>query len=252
MFKLKEDGMVRFVNFLAIFSLVLTGLLISPAVGADKGDLTGDSFVDIDDVVVIADNWLEDYPRADLAPINDPNVSISDGDGIVDFQDFGLLAQNWKDESLTVSSNALDFCLSQILATDASEWGTDRYPSRTAVTTTGGGDGYTAWYRTYHKSDPSGDEPWTVGFFPGCMWYMYELTGDSSIKSQAMLWTERLQENVFKTQYRDHGFVILCSYGHGYRLGGAECSDYKTMVLMAAVVLDSAGYNADGANVDCL
>ena len=52
--------MVRFVNFFTIFSLVLTGFLISPAVGADKGDLTGVSFVDFEDVAVIADNWLED------------------------------------------------------------------------------------------------------------------------------------------------------------------------------------------------
>ena len=231
--------MVRFVNFFTIFSLVLTGFLISPAVGADKGDLTGDSFVDIDDVAVIADNWLEDYPRADLAPINDPNVGISDGDGIVDLKDFGLLAQNWKDESLTVSSNALDFCLSQILATEASYFGThglDKTVDRTDV-------GYLQWdTSTYYRNNPDYTEGWTNGFWPGCLWYMYELTGDPAIKTQAMLWTERIEGMKDYTQFRDHGFVFLCSYRNGYRLGGAECSDYIDVINTAATTLGIAGY----------
>jgi len=87
--------MVRFVNFLVVASLILAVLLISPAVGADKGDLTGEGLVNIDDVAVMADAWLTDSPKADLAPISgNPDVSISDGDGIVNNKDFALLAEN--------------------------------------------------------------------------------------------------------------------------------------------------------------
>jgi len=239
MVKLKEDGMVRFVNFFTIFSLVLTGLLISPAVGADKGDLTGDSFVDIDDMAVIADNWLEDYPRADLAPISgNPNVSISDGDGIIDLQDFGLLAQNWKDESLTVSSNALDYCLQTILATEAdlvATWGLENTPESTI-------NSYSEW-RIYWRSDPDYIEGWTNGFFPGCLWYMYELTGDPFIKIKAMMWTGRIEGMKNYTQMRDHGFVFLCSFRNGYRLGGPECAGFNDVVHTAASTLADAGYS---------
>jgi unsaturated rhamnogalacturonyl hydrolase len=51
------------------------------------GDIDGDGDVDFDDLKILADNWLEDYPTADIAP--------SGGDGIINFLDFALLAQDW-------------------------------------------------------------------------------------------------------------------------------------------------------------
>jgi len=219
-------------SFLVVVSVILAFLVAYPVYGADKGDLTADGYVDMDDLSVIAGDWLTNGTLADLAPIaGNPNVSISDGDGIVDNKDLALLAENWRNESLTVSSNALDYSLQQILDTHDTEWGTDRYPSRTIQ------GGYYAWDRAYHKSEPDypdGTECWTLGFYPGCLWYMYELTGDDSIKAKARLWTERIESQKNNTVFGDQGFVLMCSFGQGYRLGGSECNYYKDVVITGA------------------
>lgn len=52
-----------------------------------KGDIDGDGDVDFDDLKILADNWLEDYPTADIFP--------SGGDGIINFLDFAALANDW-------------------------------------------------------------------------------------------------------------------------------------------------------------
>jgi len=68
--------MVRFINFLTVVSLVSAALLISPAVAVDKGDLTGDGFVDIDDVAVMADGWLTDDPGPILLQLTAIPMSV--------------------------------------------------------------------------------------------------------------------------------------------------------------------------------
>jgi hypothetical protein len=248
MVKLKEDGMTRFANFLTIVSLVLATFLISPAVAADKGDLTGDGFVDIDDVAVMAGDWLESSPKTDLAPISgDPNVSISDGDGIVNMKDFALLSENWGSESLVMSSNAMDFCLQQLLATE--EFLYDNYDSygipKTVYSTE---NGYSQWDMDNGRTNPTFREGWTSGFFPGCLWYMYELTGDAFIKTRAMMRTEYLEEIKTFTWFSDQGFVFIPTYARGYRLGGPECSGYIDPIIMAAMML-AARYSP---NVGCI
>jgi unsaturated chondroitin disaccharide hydrolase len=57
---------------------------------------------------------------------------------------------------------------------------------------------------------------WTSGFFPGCLWYGYELSGDS---------------------HHDTGFMIYDSFGNGYRLTGNE--KYKPVILQTAKSLAS-------------
>ena len=196
----------------------------------EKGDLTGDSYVDFRDLSVITRNWLMSYPRADIAPLNgNGSVSISDGDGIVDIRDIAFLARNWLGESWLLSSSALDFLYSQILATENSE-SLDAYPYCTE-------SNYSEWNNSHHKCNPDGPEPWTVGFFPGCLWYMYELTGDDSIKDKAMIWTERLENQQYNDVFSDQAFVFLPSYRNGYRLGGSDCKDYDQVVLQAAASL---------------
>ena len=185
-------------SFLVVVSVILAFLVAYPVYAADKGDLTGDGYADMDDLSVIAGDWLTDGTLADLAPIaGNPNVSISDGDGIVDNKDLALMAENWRNESQTVSSNALDYCLQTILATEAdlfSTWGLENTPESTE-------NSYSNW-RIYWRSDPDYAEGWTNGFFPGCLWYMYELTGDPATKTKAMLWTERIEGMKNYTQMR--------------------------------------------------
>ena len=218
--------MARFVNFLAVTSLVLGCLLVSPAAGADKGDLTGDSLVDIDDLSVMADDWLKSDSVADIAPINGSNsVCVSDGDGIVNMKDLALLSENWGGESLLLSSNALDFCRSRLLDTAQTE-STDAYPHKTDPL-------YTYW-QTF---PPTREEGWTLGFFPGCLWYMYELTDEINFLIIAMIWTDPLEWHKNNTVFGDQGFVLLDSYGHGYRLTGN--TSYRDIVIQGAQSLAS-------------
>jgi unsaturated chondroitin disaccharide hydrolase len=106
---------------------------------------------------------------------------------------------------------------------------------------------YSNW-RIYWRSKPDYAEGWTNGFFPGCLWSMYELTGDPLIKGQAMLWTERIEGMKNYTWFSDQGFAFLPSFAYGYRIGGPECSGYKDPIITAAVML-YARYNP---NVGCI
>lgn len=73
---------------------------------------------------------------------------------------------------------------------------------------------------------------WTSGFFPGSLWYIYELTGDENWKSQAIKYTEMLDTIQYFTGNHDIGFMIGCSYGNGLRLAGNK--DYKEVIIQAA------------------
>lgn len=63
---------------------------------------------------------------------------------------------------------------------------------------------------------------WTSGFFPGSLWYVYELTGDESVKEQAARFTEKLNPVREYTGTHDLGFMINCSYGNALRLSPAD------------------------------
>ena len=74
---------------------------------------------------------------------------------------------------------------------------------------------------------------WTVGFWPGILWYNYENTKCEEMKKQAVYFTELL-EPITKHSAHDHdlGFQIFCSYGNAYRLTGNPA--YKQIILNAA------------------
>ncbi|MEN9909055.1 MAG: hypothetical protein RLZZ540_2204 [Bacteroidota bacterium] len=59
---------------------------------------------------------------------------------------------------------------------------------------------------------------WTTGFFPGSLWYGYELTGDKKLAEQAKKFTLALDSirNIKNTH--DLGFMLYCSYGNAYRI----------------------------------
>lgn len=59
---------------------------------------------------------------------------------------------------------------------------------------------------------------WTSGFFPGSLWYAYELTGNDSLKAQAILFTNKLNPVRYLKGTHDIGFMINCSYGNALRL----------------------------------
>lgn len=79
-------------------------------------------------------------------------------------------------------------------------------------------------------------EDWTSGFYPGTMWYMYELTGDSAWKTYARKYTEAIDSVKYLTWHHDVGFMIECSFGNGFRLGEEA---YKEVILEAAKSLST-------------
>ena len=73
---------------------------------------------------------------------------------------------------------------------------------------------------------------WTSGFFPGCLWYVYEYTSDTALKEAAIRWTEKLSPIQYDTDTHDLGFMMYCSYGNAYRLTGNPA--YKKILVQAA------------------
>lgn len=81
---------------------------------------------------------------------------------------------------------------------------------------------------------------WGSGFFPGSLWYLYELTGEDSLRVLAESFTRRIEREKFTTNNHDVGFMIYCSFGNGYRL--TRNTSYPEVMLTAARSL-STRYN---------
>ena len=61
---------------------------------------------------------------------------------------------------------------------------------------------------------------WTSGFYPGALWYMYELTGEESWKEKAIRYTAELEDEQYDGSNHDVGFRMYNSYGNAFRLTG--------------------------------
>ncbi|MGH7454633.1 MAG: glycoside hydrolase family 88 protein [bacterium] len=80
---------------------------------------------------------------------------------------------------------------------------------------------------------PSKD--WTSGFFPGCLWLIYEYTGEAKWKIAAQKFTRNLEQEKLNGTTHDMGFKMFCSFGNGYRLTGDR--EYKEILLESAKIL---------------
>ena len=76
---------------------------------------------------------------------------------------------------------------------------------------------------------------WTSGFFPGCLWRMFEWSNDTSVRRAAERWTDLLEQEKFNNHTHDIGFMTFCSFGNGYRLTGDP--RYREVLLQAAKTL---------------
>lgn len=63
---------------------------------------------------------------------------------------------------------------------------------------------------------------WTSGFFPGSLWYAYELTNDKELKMQAIRYTNLLNPIRYYKDNHDIGFMMNCSYGNALRLASND------------------------------
>lgn len=73
---------------------------------------------------------------------------------------------------------------------------------------------------------------WTSGFFPGVLWYLYEVSPDDSLRLYAENFTQRIEREQFTTDNHDVGFMLYCSFGNGYRL--TENEEYKKILLQGS------------------
>lgn len=77
-----------------------------------------------------------------------------------------------------------------------------------------------------------GIQDWTSGFFPGSLWYTYEMTGDEELKSRAIQYTNMLNPVRRLKNTHDVGFMINCSYGNALRL--APDDTIKAVIIETA------------------
>ena len=97
-------------------------------------------------------------------------------------------------------------------------------------------------YPTYGTKDLKwqlkGSDDWTSGFYPGCLWYAYELSKDPSFNKSAKEWTAPIEHEKYNHDTHDLGFRFMCSFGNGLRFGkGINSHNYKNIILTAAKTL---------------
>ncbi len=85
-------------------------------------------------------------------------------------------------------------------------------------------------------------EDWTSGFYPGILWYMYELTGFDTWKEKAVEYTGLLEMQMYNASNHDVGFRMYCSYGNGLRITGD--TTYIPILIQSAKTLISR-YNEE-------
>ena len=70
---------------------------------------------------------------------------------------------------------------------------------------------------------------WVSGFFPGCLWYMYEYTEDEKWREYGDRWLTGLEELKTHTGTHDLGFMVHNSFGNAYRITSED--QYREFVI---------------------
>lgn len=83
------------------------------------------------------------------------------------------------------------------------------------------------------KMVPSKD--WCSGFFPGSLWYFYELNGEETWKQLAETYTEKISDQQWNGTTHDMGFKMFCSFGNGYRI--TKDTLYRDILIQSAKTL---------------
>lgn len=76
---------------------------------------------------------------------------------------------------------------------------------------------------------------WTCGFFPGSLWYLFELTNNAEFKTEAERYTALVEKAQYRKDTHDVGFLLTTSFGNAYRLTGNEA--YKQVMMTGATSL---------------
>ena len=78
---------------------------------------------------------------------------------------------------------------------------------------------------------------WTVGFYPGILWQMYDITAKEYWKDEALKRTLPLEPYKYNKEHHDIGFMMYSSYGQAYRLTGEK--EYRDVLIQSAKSLIS-------------
>ncbi|MBI6115911.1 glycoside hydrolase family 88 protein [Salegentibacter maritimus] len=122
-----------------------------------------------------------------------------------------VAAENFPDKELALAAKQYD-----LLLKDARE--ADRVPR--TVNKQGG----------IHWANQGFD--WTIGFFPGTCWYLFEDTNDEKWKDAADYFQSKFENFKNIKSNHDLGFVFQCSYGNGYK--NTKNESYKDVLITAA------------------
>lgn len=77
-----------------------------------------------------------------------------------------------------------------------------------------------------------GIKDWTSGFFPGSLWYIYELTNNNKAIEHAAYYSNLVELAKHRKDTHDVGFILNSSFGNGYRITGNE--QYKEVLITGA------------------
>lgn len=87
---------------------------------------------------------------------------------------------------------------------------------------------------------------WVSGFFPGCLWYLFDYSNDFNFKTAAQNWTNGLKSQQYNNHTHDLGFMMYCSFGNGFKM--TNDAEYKQVLLTTAQTLSSR----HNENVKCI
>lgn len=90
---------------------------------------------------------------------------------------------------------------------------------------------------TMAKVITSNSSWWCSGFYPGTLLYLYEYTGDESLRQEAVTRLNSLEKEQYNKGTHDLGFMMYCSFGNAWRLWGDK--KYQTILLNSAKSLAS-------------
>lgn len=90
---------------------------------------------------------------------------------------------------------------------------------------------------TTAKLVTSNSDWWCSGFYPGTLLYLYEYTGDETLKQEAIARLSSLEKEQYNKSTHDLGFMMYCSFGNAWRLLGDD--KHQTILLNSARSLAS-------------
>jgi unsaturated chondroitin disaccharide hydrolase len=92
---------------------------------------------------------------------------------------------------------------------------------------------------------------WTSGFYPGCLWLAFELSGNNEFKDWGKQWTAGIEREKNNRETHDLGFMFMCSFGNGLNfVSQDEAAAYHDILINASITLDKR-YNPNTGMLRC-